>query len=85
MAYYSRFEHACKNLEYLQVQIFVNIYLYIRVLLIFPNGILYKCDFGQPQCVDLTKRSPKKFSLPFLDIPKSFYEFWKFANISGIK
>jgi hypothetical protein len=80
MSYYSQCEHACKKLEYLQVHIFVNIYLYIRVLV-----ILHKCEFDQAHCVDLTKKSPTKFSLLFLDILISFYEFWKFANISGIK
>jgi hypothetical protein len=64
-----------KNLEYLQVQIFVNIYPYIRVLVILQNGILHKCEFGQAHCVDLTSRSPIKFSLPFLDIPTSFHGF----------
>jgi hypothetical protein len=59
MSYYSRCEHACKNLEYLQVQLFVNIYLCIRVLVILHNGILHKCKFGQAHCVDLTKRSSK--------------------------
>jgi hypothetical protein len=67
------------------VQIFVNIYLYIRVLVIFHNEILHKSEFRQVHCVDLTNWSPTKFSLAFLDIPKSFYRFWKFANISRIK
>jgi hypothetical protein len=49
------------------------------------NEILHKCEFGQAHSIDLTKRSPKKFSLPFLDIPTSLYGFWKFTNISGIK
>jgi hypothetical protein len=85
MSYYSLCEHACKNLEYLQVQIFVNIYSCIRVLVILHNGILHKCKCGQAHCVDMTKRSPTKFSLPFLHILTSFYKFWKFANIFGIK
>jgi hypothetical protein len=85
MSYYSRYEHACKNLEYLHVQIFVNICHCIRVLVILHNRILHKCEFDQAHCIDLTKRSSTKFSLPFLDIPISFYEFWKFATISGIK
>jgi hypothetical protein len=85
MSYYSLCEHACKNSEHWHIQIFVNIYLYIRVLIILHNEILHKYEFGQAHCVDLTKRSSKKFSLPFLDTPTSFYEFWKFANISGIK
>jgi hypothetical protein len=85
MIYDSLCEHAYKNSEHLHVQIFVNIYLCIRVLVILRNGILYKCGFCQAHCVDLTKRSPTKFSFPFLDIPTSFYEFWKFANIFGIK
>jgi hypothetical protein len=85
MSYYSRCEPACKNLEHLHVQIFVNIYLCIRVLVILHNELLYKYEFGQAHCEELTKTSPTKFSLPFLDIPTSFYEFWKFANISGVK
>jgi hypothetical protein len=85
VSYYSLCEHACKNSEYLQVEIFVNIYLCIRVLVILHNEILHKCEFGQAHCLDLTKRSPIKFSLPFLNIPTSFYKIWKFANISGIK
>jgi hypothetical protein len=85
MSYYSQCEHECKNLEYLQVQIFLNIYLCIRVRVILHNEILHKCEFGQAHSIDLTKRSPKKFSLPFLDIPTSLYGFWKFTNISGIK
>jgi hypothetical protein len=81
MSYYSRCEHACKHLESLQVHIFVNIYPYIRFLVILHNGILHKYEFDQAHFVALTKRSPTKFSLPFLDIPTSFYEFWKFSNI----
>jgi hypothetical protein len=75
---HAKIQNICK------VEIFVNIYLCIRVLVILYNEILYKCEFGQAHCIYLTKRSLKKFSLPFLDIPKSFYEFWKFANIFGI-
>jgi hypothetical protein len=78
MSYNSWCEHECKNSEHLQADIFVNIYLYIRVLVILHNEILHKYEFGQGHCVDLNRRSPKKFSLPFLDIPTSFYEFWKF-------
>jgi hypothetical protein len=85
MSYYSWCEQAWKNSDHLQVEIFVNIYLCIRVLVILQNEILHKCEFGQAHCIDLTKRSPTKFILPFLDIPISFYEFWKFANIFGIK
>jgi hypothetical protein len=48
------------------------------------HKILYKCEFGQAHCVELLKRSPTKFSLPFLDIPISFYEFWKFELFSAI-
>jgi hypothetical protein len=85
MSYYSLSEHACKNPEQLHVQIFVNIYLCIRVLEILHNEILHKSEFGQVHCIDLTSRSPTKFSWPFLDIPTSFYKFWKFATISWIK
>jgi hypothetical protein len=72
MRYYTPCQHACKNLEYLQVQIFVNIYPCISVLVILHNRILHKCEFGQAHCIDLTKRGLTKFSLPFLDIPTSF-------------
>jgi hypothetical protein len=37
--------------------------------------LLNKCEFGQTHYVQPPKRSPTKFSLPFLDIPKSFYKF----------
>jgi hypothetical protein len=74
-----------KNPEYLHVEIFVNIYLCIRVLIILYNELLHKHDFGQAHCVDLTKRSPTKFSLQFLGISTVFYEFQKLANIFGIK
>jgi hypothetical protein len=75
MRYYSACEHACKNSKYLQVEILVNIYLCIRVLVILDNELLQKYEFGQSHCVDLTKRSQIKFIFPFLDIPTSFYEF----------
>jgi hypothetical protein len=39
--------------------------------------------FGQAQCVEFLKRSPTKFSLLFLDIHTSFYEFWKFEREAG--
>jgi hypothetical protein len=41
-------EHACKNSEQLHMQIFVNIYLCIRVLVILHNEILHKSEFGKP-------------------------------------
>jgi hypothetical protein len=66
------------------IRVHVNIYHCIRVLIILHNEILHKYEVGQAHCVDLTKRSSTKFSLPFLNTP-SFYEFWKFANIFGIK
>jgi hypothetical protein len=78
MSYYSQFEHACKNSEYLQVEILVNIYLCIRILVILHNELLHKYKFGQAHCEELTMRSPTKFCFPFLDIPISFYKFWKF-------
>jgi hypothetical protein len=64
-----------QNLEYLQVEIFVKLYLCIRVLVILYNELLHKYEFGQAHCVDLTKRSPIKFSLKFLGISTVFYEF----------
>jgi hypothetical protein len=39
---------------------------------------MHKCEFGQAHYVELLNRSPTKFSLPFLNIHTSFYEFWKF-------
>jgi hypothetical protein len=33
--------------------------------------------------VELLKKSPTKFSLSFLNIPTSLYEFWKFDLIFG--
>jgi hypothetical protein len=75
MSCYSRCKHACKNSEHLLFQICLNIYLCIRVPVILHNEILHKYEFGQAHCIDLTKRSPTKFSLPFFDTPTSFYEF----------
>jgi hypothetical protein len=48
------------------------------------NKILHKCEFSHAHCVELLKRSPTKFSLPFFNIPTSFYEFWKFELFSAI-
>jgi hypothetical protein len=62
----------------------VNIYLCIRVLVILHNELLYKYEFRQAHCEELIKRSPTKFSFLFLDIPTSFYEFWKFELFSAI-
>jgi hypothetical protein len=42
------------------------------------NETLHKYKFGQAHYVDLLQRIPMKFSLQFLDIPSSFYKFWKF-------
>jgi hypothetical protein len=44
MSYYSWCELACKNSEYLQVGILVNIYLFIRVLVILRNELLHKYE-----------------------------------------
>jgi hypothetical protein len=57
-----------QNPEYLEVEIFLNIYLCIRVLVILYNELLHKYEFCQAHCVELTKRSPTKFSLQFLGI-----------------
>jgi hypothetical protein len=57
-----------QNPEYLQVETFVNIHLCIRVLVILHNELLHKYEFGQAHCLELTKRSPTKFTLQFLDI-----------------
>jgi hypothetical protein len=75
--------HAKKS-DYFQVEILVNIYLCIRVLVILHNELLHKYEFSQAHCVELTKRNPTKFSFLFLDIPTSFYEFWKFELFSAI-
>jgi hypothetical protein len=75
MSYYSLFEQACKNLEHLHVQIFVNIYLCIRVLVILHNELLHKYEFGQAHYEELVKRSPTKFSLSF------FGHYYKFLRI----
>jgi hypothetical protein len=73
-----------QKLECFQVEICVNIYLCIRVFLILHKELLHKYEFGQAHSEELTKRSPTKFSFPFLDIPTSFYEFWKFEMFSAI-
>jgi hypothetical protein len=64
-----------KNLEYLQVEIFVNIYLCIGVHVNLYNELLQKNEFGQAHCEELTKRSPTKFSLQFLGISTVLYDF----------
>jgi hypothetical protein len=46
--------------------------------------LLHKCVFCQAHCVEWFKSIHTKFSLPFLDTPTTFYEFWKFEIISGI-
>jgi hypothetical protein len=84
MTYYSWYEHACKNSEYFQAKMLVNIYLCIRILVILHNELLYKYEFGQAHYQEQTKRTPTKFSFPFFDIPTSFYEFWKFELFFAI-
>jgi hypothetical protein len=66
------------------VYIFVNKYSCISVLETLYNKILHKCEFCQAHYVRLFKRVHTKFNLPFLDIPTSYYEFWKFEIISVI-
>jgi hypothetical protein len=63
--------HAKKS-DYLQVEILVNIYLCIRVLVILHNELLHKYEFSQAHCVELTKRNPTKFS----------FLFWTFLQVS---
>jgi hypothetical protein len=46
--------------------------------------LLHQSEFGQSHSVELPKSIHTKFSLLFLDIPTSFYEFWKFETISVI-
>jgi hypothetical protein len=84
MIYYSWYQHACKYSEHLQVQIFVNIYLCIRVLINLHNKILHKYEFGQVHCVDLTKGSQTKFSLPFFDIPQVSTNFGSLLIFLGL-
>jgi hypothetical protein len=45
---------------------------------------MHKSVYGQAHYVEWFKSIHTKFSLPFLDIPTSFYEFWKFDTIAGI-
>jgi hypothetical protein len=45
---------------------------------------MYKNGFGQVHCVDLSKRIHTKFTLNILNVSTNFYEFLKFALISGI-
>jgi hypothetical protein len=44
---------------------------------------MYKNGFGQVHCVDLPKRIHTNFTLRILDVSTNFYEFLKFALISG--
>jgi hypothetical protein len=46
--------------------------------------LLHKSEFAQAHCVEWFNSIHTKFILPFLDIPTSFYEFWKFETISEI-
>jgi hypothetical protein len=48
------------------------------------NELLHNYKFGPAHCVELLKRSPTKLSLQFLDLPTSFYRFWKFELFLGI-
>jgi hypothetical protein len=73
-----------KNLEHLHVQIFVNIYLCIKVLIILYNELLHKYEFGQAHCEELNKKSPIKFSLPFFSIAISFMNFGSFLIFLGL-
>jgi hypothetical protein len=61
------------------VYIVVNNYSYISVLIILYKKLLHKSEFGQAHCVEWFKSIHTNFSLPFLDTPTSFYEFWKFT------
>jgi hypothetical protein len=44
--------------------------------------LLHQSEFGVAHYVELPKSIHTKFSLPFLNIPTSFYKFWKFETIS---
>jgi hypothetical protein len=44
--------------------------------------LLHQSEFGGAHYGELPKSIHTKFSLPFLNIPTSFYEFWKFETIS---
>jgi hypothetical protein len=48
------------------------------------NKILLKSEFGQAHCIGLFKWVNTKFTLQFLDIPSSFYKFWKVELFLGI-
>jgi hypothetical protein len=47
--------------------------------------LLHKREFDQAHCEKWFKRIHTKFILQFLNIPTSFYEFWKFEQFLGIK
>jgi hypothetical protein len=66
------------------VDICKQIFMYLSSYTFVYNKILHKCEFCQAHCVELPKMSLTKFSLPFLDIPTSFYGFWKFETIFEI-
>jgi hypothetical protein len=48
------------------------------------NELLHKCKFAKAHCVGLLKGVHTKFSLQFLDMPSSFYNFWKFELFFAI-
>jgi hypothetical protein len=49
----------------------------------FVQNLLHKSEFGQAHCIELLIRVHSKFTLSFLDLPTSFYDFCKFELNSG--
>jgi hypothetical protein len=50
---------------------------------ILYNKFLLECEFNPAHWLELLKSIHTKFILKFLDIPSSFYKFWKFKLFSG--
>jgi hypothetical protein len=85
MSYWTRYEHACKILEHYKGWIFVDKYSCIWVLIILYKNLLHKREFDQAHYEKWFKRIHTKFILQFLNIPTSFYKFWKFEQLLKIK
>jgi hypothetical protein len=84
MSYWKCYEPLCNNSGHYQVGIFINKYFCIGILGILCIKIQFKSEFGQAHCAEWLKTVHTKFILKILDIPTSFYKFWKFELISAI-
>jgi hypothetical protein len=75
---HAKFQIICKH-KYLWT-----INLVSEILEILNQNLPRKSEFSQAHYEEWFKRIHTKFISTFLDIPRSFYEFWKFETISEI-